>query len=143
LYIFLYRCVYFFIFLKTKGKHTHRGEVLQIAVKKTRTKITQLVKRMGISRGTFYNHRDDPNLSFEDLERYGKVMGYDFTNDFPEMQKYVVEEPVAPYGEPKTFDEAIKQRDYWRNQTDIFKNKYLESLEKYNRLIEEGMEKKG
>ena len=125
----MYKCVYFFTLLKTKGKHTHRGETLQTAVKKSPLNITQLVKRMGISRGTFYNHKDDPNLPFEILEQYGKVLGYDFTNDFPEMQKYVVEEPIAPYGEPKTLDEAIKQRDYWRSQADLWKNKYIQLLE--------------
>lgn len=84
---------------------------------------------MGISRGTFYNHKDDPDLPFETLEQYGKVLGYDFTNDFPEMHKYVVEEFIAPYGEPKTMDEAIKQKDYWRAQADLWKNKYIQLLE--------------
>lgn len=134
MYIFLYNCVYFFILLKTKGKYKHRGEALQAAVKKTKFKITQLVKRMKISRGTFYNHKEDPNLPFEILEQYGKILKYDFTNDFPEMQKYSLEESPAFYGEPTTIEEAIKQRDHW-------KDKYLKLLEKYNKLIEERMEK--
>ena len=127
--IFLYKSVYFFIFLKTKGKYKHRGEVLQAIVKKSPIKITELVKRMNISRGTYYNHKEDPNLPFETLEQYGKVLGYDFTNDFSEMQKYVVEEPIVPYGDPMTLDEAIKQRDYWRSQADLWKNKYIQVLE--------------
>lgn len=142
MYIFLHKCVYFFTLLKTKEKYIHRGEILSAAVKKSPLNISQLVKRMGISRSTFYNHKEDPKLSFEVLEKYGKVLGYDFTNDLSDMQKYVVEEPLAPYGEPKTFDEAIKQKDYWRNQTDNWKDKYLELLEKYNRMIEERIEKK-
>lgn len=129
MYIFLYKCVYFFTFLKTKGKNIHRGEVLQAAVKKSPHSVTQLVKRMGISRGTYYNHKEDPNLPFEDLEKYGKVLGYDFTEDFPEMQKYVVEESVVTYGEPKTLGEAIKQRDYWRKEADQWKDKYIKLLE--------------
>lgn len=133
MYIFFHNCVYFFTLLKTKEKHTHRGEVLQAAVKKSPLSITQLVKRMGMSRGTYYNHIDDPNLTFETLEQYGKVLGYDFTNDFPEMQKYIVEEPVMPYGEPKSLNEAIKQRDYWRSQADVWKNKYIELLEEMKR----------
>lgn len=88
-----------------------------------------MVKRMGISRGTYYNHKEDPNLPFEDLEKYGKVLGYDFTSDFPEMQKYTFEEPIVPYGDPKNLDEAIRQRDYWRNQADQWKDKYIELLE--------------
>jgi hypothetical protein len=112
-----------------KGKYKHRGEALQAAVKKSRIKITQLVKRMNISRGTFYNHKEDANLPLETLEQYGKVLNYDFTNDFPEMQKYTLEEPEAPYGEPTTLKEANKQINYWRNQADVWKSKYIRLLE--------------
>ena len=84
---------------------------------------------MNISRGTYYNHKDDPGLSFEILEQYGKVLGYDFTNDFSEMQQYIFEEPTPPYGEPSTLEEATRQRDYWRSQADLWKNKYIQLLE--------------
>jgi hypothetical protein len=126
----LYNTVYFFTSLKTKGKHTHRGDILHAAVKKNKLKITQVVKKVGISRGSFYNHIEDPNLPLDILERYGKALGYDFTADIPEMSKYTVEEPVEIYGQPLTIEEAIQQRDYW-------KNKYIVLLEKHQRLIEE------
>jgi len=129
LYIFLDSAVYFFTLLKTKGKHTHRGEVLKAAVDKVSFKVTQLAKRMGISRGTYYNHIEDPNLSFELLERYGKILKYDFTADFPEMQKYALEESVENYGAPSTFEEAVNQMSY-------YKEKYFQLLEKYTALIE-------
>lgn len=129
MYIFLYSSVHFFISLKTKGKYKHRGEILQATVKKSRMKITELVKRMNISRGTFYNHKEDPHLSYETLEEYGKVLKYDFTADFPEMQKYLLEEPEAFYGEPSTLEQAIKQRNYWRDQADLWKDKYIKLLE--------------
>jgi len=116
--------------LKTKAKHIHRGEVLQGAVRKHKLKITQVVKKLGISRGTFYNHVEDPNLPFEILERYGKALGYDFTADIPEMAKYTLEEPSEVYGQPSTLEEAIKLGEYW-------KNKYIVLLEKHQRLIEE------
>ena len=129
LYIFLDSAVYFFTLLKTKEKHTHRGEVLKAAVRKVSFKITLLTKRMGISRGTYYNHIEDPNLSFELLERYGKIIKYDFTADFPEMQKYAMEESVENYGAPTTFEEAVSQMNY-------YKEKYFQLLEKYTSLIE-------
>ena len=127
----MYNTVYFFTLLKTKGKHIHRGEILQAAVKKSKLKITQVVKKVGISRGTFYNHIEDPNLPFDILEKYGKALAYDFTTEIPEMTKYAFEEPAEMYGQPSTIEEAIKQRDYW-------KDKYIALLEKHQRLIEEG-----
>ena len=51
------------------------------------------------------------------------------------MPKYMMEEPEEAYGKPKTIDEAVKIIELW-------KNKYLELLEKYNRMIEERMGKR-
>jgi ACT domain-containing protein len=127
-YIFLYTSVYFFILLQTKGRNTHRGSLLEAAVKESSINITQMVKRMGIARGTYYNHKSDPNLSFEQLAKYGRVLKHDFSQDLPEMKQYALHEPEALYGTPATINEAIEQRDYWRE-------KYYQLMEKYHDLV--------
>ncbi len=127
--IFFDSSVYFFTFLKTKKKYIHRGEILAAAVKKRSIRIVNLAKRMGISRGTYYNHIEDPDLSLDLLEQYGKVLNYDFTEDVTGMQKYSTDDPVEPYNEPKNMEEAIRQRDYWRKKSDHWKDKYIELLE--------------
>jgi AcrR family transcriptional regulator len=124
----LNNCVYFFTFLATKGRTIHRGELLETAVRESATNITQMVKKMGISRGTFYNHVKDPQLSFETLARYGQVIKHDFSQDLPDMKRYAFEEPEAPYGLPQTLEEAIEQRDYWRER-------YYQKAEEYNQLV--------
>ena len=90
--------------------------MLDTAVREHSTNISQMVKKLGISRGTFYNHIKDPNLSFETLAKYGKVIRHDFAQDLPEMKRYIFEEAEVPYGVPKTIEEAIEQRDYWRER---------------------------
>ena len=112
----------FFTLLKKKESNKHRGGILEAVVKRSPVKITQLVKRMGISRGTYYNHINDPKLQFEIIEQYGKILNYDFSGDFPDMKKYFFEDPEGDYNMPKTIEEAIEQRDYW-------KNKYIKLLE--------------
>ena len=123
-------CVYFFTFLETKGRNTHRGALLEAAVRESSVNISQMVKRMGISRGTYYYHIKDPNLSYEQLAEYGKIIKHDFSQDLPEMKRYVFEEPEVPYGIPKTLDEAIEQRNFWRER-------YYKKVEEYNRLLVE------
>jgi ACT domain-containing protein len=123
----LNNCVYFFILLET-GKNIHRGALLEAAVRETGANITKMVKRMGIARGTFYNHKNDPNLSLEQLAEYGKVLKYDFSQDLPEMKRYVLEEPEVPYTSPKTIEEAIEQRDYWRERYYKKQQDYLKLL---------------
>jgi len=124
----LYATVYFFTSLEQRKK-IHRGALLEAAVKESGTNITKLVKRMGIARGTYYNHKNDPNLSLEQLAAYGKVLRHDFSDDIPEMKRYVVEESESPYT-PKTIAEAIAQRDQWRE-------KYYQLMEQYLKLLEE------
>jgi hypothetical protein len=63
------------------------------------------------------------------LIRYGKVLKHDFTADIPGMEKYQFNDDIIPRPQPRTFDEAIADRDYWRD-------KYIQILEKYNAVIE-------
>jgi len=134
LYIFLVVGGNSFTTLRVKEKNKHRGEILQAVVHKSSISISQLAKRLGISRGTYYNHIQDNELPFEIIEKYGRVLKYDFTNDFPNMHKYVVEEPLENYGPPKNLKEAILQITF-------YKEKYFILLEKYNKLIEEKIQR--
>lgn len=122
-------CPELYYLLKTKKNTTHRGELLQAAIQQSDLSIKQITDRAGYSRSSYYNHKVDPNLSFDILMRYGKVLKYDFAADIPGMQKYHYNDDVIPRPQPKTFQEAIEDRDYWRD-------KYVALLEKYNAVIE-------
>jgi hypothetical protein len=128
MFIFLNGIAHFFTSLRTPKNNTHRGELLKAAVAASPMKITELTKRMGISRGTYYNHILDPDLSLDLLERYGKALHYDFTQDVPRMKHYTLEEPERHYGEPGTLQEAIAQRDYWREL-------YYKTLQQLNQVL--------
>ena len=105
------------------------------AVEATGLNKEDVAMKAGYSRSSYYKHIDNPNLEFHILMAYGKAIKHDFTEEFPEMPKYLLEDPEVDYGNKITLEEAIRQRDQW-------KDKYLEILEKYNRLIEERMDKK-
>lgn len=116
--------------LKNNDK-IHHGEVLRDVADKSELSITQLAKKAGFNRTTFYNHIINPDLPFHILERYGRVLKFDFTTKIPEMQKFKhFEDPVALYAVPTTMDEVMLQRNTWRDR-------YYELLEKYNKVIEE------
>jgi len=115
--------------LKTKGKHIHRGELLRDVIQNSDLTITQVVKKAGYSRGSYYLHIQDPSLPFDILEKYGRALHYDFTNDLPQMPKYLVDDGFQKRFQPKTFEEALEDRDYRRD-------KYIALLERYNALME-------
>lgn len=99
-----------------RKKNIHRGELLASVIEANNVNISQMCLRMGISRGTYYNHIERADLPLELLEEYGKVIRYDFSQDIPGMHHSVAEEPAITYGTPKTIQEAIEQRDYWRDK---------------------------
>jgi hypothetical protein len=129
--------------LETRERNIHRGALLDKIVREGSTNITQMVKKLNISRGTFYNHTKDPNLSYEQLAKYGKVIKHDFSQDLPEMKKFVFEEPDVPYGIPKTFEEAIEQRDYWRERYYKKHEELLRLLARMADSSEEDRDEKG
>ena len=121
--------------LKSKKTKLHRGKILSAAVKQSRYTKVKAAHRANYSRSSYYKHIADPDLDFDILARYGKAIGYDFTEEFPEMPKYILEDPQESYPKPLTIEQLIRDRDHW-------KDKYVELLERYNRQIEERMEKK-
>ena len=116
--------------MKTKKTTVHRGEALQAAISNSDLTIKQITTRARFSRSSYYNHIADPNLPFEVLIKYGKVIKHDFTQEIPGMEKYQFSDEITPRPQPKTFDEAIADRDYWRD-------KYIALLERYNNVIEQ------
>ena len=78
--IYLYSLVYSFMPHK---EGMHKGEHLHKVVKEKGIRITVLMKRLGYKdRSSFYTHIAKPDLSYEILMRYGKILHYDFSEYF-------------------------------------------------------------
>jgi hypothetical protein len=120
--------------VKSKKSSTHRGEILQTIATESGLSITSLVKRVGYSRSSYYNHILDPQLDFGILEQYGKVLMHDFSINFPEMNNQVLREDPEEYNKPSSIEQAIKMAEKW-------KAKYYAILEKYHELLEETLKK--
>ena len=113
-----------------KKTNKDRGQVLAAAVGASGLNIEDVAKKADYSRAAYYKHIKNSDLEFHVLIAYGKALHYDFTDEFPEMPKYLLEEPDEVYGKPKSLEEAIKLIEQ-------LKNKYLDLLEKYHLLMEE------
>ncbi|HEU0064177.1 MAG TPA: hypothetical protein VFQ58_04065 [Flavisolibacter sp.] len=106
---------------------------MKAAVKKSDLTIQQTTKRAGYSRSSYYNHIEDPYLSYDILEQYGKALRHDFTEEIPEMNKYLFEDPSEYQIMSITFEDAIRQRDQWRE-------KYYKLLEQFHKLAEKKLD---
>jgi transcriptional regulator with XRE-family HTH domain len=123
-------CCFLYKKLESIKQNKHRGKILQQAVEKTGLSIQTVAQKAGYKRGTYYLHIKKEGLSPAILNKYGKAIGYDFSEDVSEMEHFALEEPEVIYSiEPMTLEEAIKQRNEW-------KEKYYMLMEKYLRCIE-------
>jgi len=59
----------------------HKGEIVEKAVRASGIKLTELAKKMNLSRRHLYNLFEESNLSVEYIYKIGKIIHYDFTNE--------------------------------------------------------------
>lgn len=111
-----------------KAGKPHKGKILAAAVGATRRNKGKVAKAAGYSRSAYYKHVDKEDLDDSILISYGKAIHHDFTIEFPEMPKYLIDDPSESYGKPKTYEDAMKLAEMW-------KDKYLDLLEKHNKLL--------
>jgi len=104
--------------------------MLHDAVEKTGLKIEVVARRAGYKRVTYYSHIRKEDLSLAILNKYARAIGYDFSDEIPGMNSFVVEEKGHVYKtNPSTLEDVLEERNYW-------KDKYYEMMEKYQSLLE-------
>lgn len=80
------------------------------------------------SRNTFYNHTKRKDLSLIILQRYGRVLRYDFSSNIEEISDLMLhEDPTHYLPTPTDIADAISQRDFYHKL-------YMELLEKLREL---------
>jgi hypothetical protein len=106
----------------------HRGEIVNEKVQKSGMKLKTITEGMDISRPTWYSWMDDPNLGYDKILAIGKIINYDFSQDFPDLApQAIAKEPDADY-KKTTLPECLRERDEWK---DI----YINLLEQYNQVL--------
>lgn len=103
----------------------HKGEIIEKAVRASGIKITELAKKMNLSRRHIYNLFEEPDLSLEYVYKIGRIIHYDFTN---EIKLYLKN------SDSDIIENTSEDSKLYGNKTEYWKNKYFDLLEKYNEL---------
>lgn len=107
----------------------HRGEIVEKVVRESGMPLSELARRLKKSRRHIYNMFENPKLSLDEIVEIGKIVNYDFASEFTDVRNEV--------GFLSDSDEK-----YCANSNN-WKEKYIELLEKYNKLLEQQLIDKG
>lgn len=102
-----------------------KGAVLKKAVKNSGISITEVAKRAGYGRVTYYLHIANPDLKLDVLYKYAIAINYDFRDEIPEMVKYYERKMESNLS---TFEKIEADRNLWRDE-------YARILKEKNELI--------
>lgn len=102
----------------------HRGDILRKEIDKSKVSKSKIAQELGITRRTLYNYFEEADLPYPIIEKVGEIIMFDFSVYFPELL-------------PKNPD----QESSYKELAEIWRNKYINLLEKYNKSMLEREEK--
>lgn len=110
----------------------HNGEIVELIVRKNKMSISELSRKLKVSRKSVYNWFRKEDLSIEVINRVGQILNHSFVNELPE--KYEAYQKQSR--KAKSLRHEIENTDddlafYW-------KNKYINLLETYTNLLIKG-----
>lgn len=108
----------------------HIGKILEKVVRMERIGISELSRKLKVSRRTIYNWFEQENLNIQVLFDVGEIIGYDFTNELPENMLHRHRRLPNIEASPLASEEEVSS-----NSVYFWMNKYVSLLEKYNHLL--------
>lgn len=104
----------------------NNGEIVEHVIRRNNISISELSRRLHVSRRSIYNWFTQKNLSYDTIREIGEALDYDFSTDFPDKFNNGRKNPsMNGYQTDLNFDDYQNSANYWRN-------KYINLLEKYN-----------
>lgn len=93
----------------------HNGKTMEEQVFRSGLKKMEIAKKLGITRQTLANKFKTPNLPVDFIIKVGRIIGYDFSGDIPEIGELSprqVNETQAPYLSAKQGEPNWKEKYY-------------------------------
>ena len=112
---------------------THRGEIVENAIRQSGYSITEMAKKLNISRRHLYNIFQKYTIDNDTILEIGKLLNYDFSIEIKELLPTLVEEPLEKY---------LTELEKTKEEVEQWKNKYIVLLEEHKNLLEKSKENK-
>lgn len=113
---------------------THRGKIVEYIVRRHPLGLSEISRKISISRRTLYNWFEKEELGMSDIIKIGFAIGYDFSNEFPGAFK----DSLANLKDQET---AAVQNDGGNEAVYYWMEKYIRLMEQYNEILNCKMDK--
>jgi predicted transcriptional regulator len=105
----------------------HKGEIVENAIRQSGYSITDIAKKLKISRRHLYNLFQKYNIDNDTVSNIGKIINHDFTGEIKGFSMPILEEPAEKY---------ITEIERIKDEVNLWKNKYINLLEEHKLLLE-------
>lgn len=113
-----------------KKQELHRGQILERVVRCDRMGISEIARRLYVSRRTLYNWFETKDLSLDIICKVGFIIGHDFSKEFPEE---FADKTNKLSGE--VMNNLQNPGDKPRDPLYYWMDRYIKLLEKFNELL--------
>lgn len=105
----------------------NKGEIVELVIRRNNLSISELSRRLHVSRRSVYNWFEQKDLSIDIICKVGDVLDYDFTSDFPDMFTKKKSRIVSQMDHSFNLEPQQNSVNYWRD-------KYISLLEKHMQM---------
>ena len=107
----------------------HYGQIVELIIRKEGYSISELARLSVINRKSVYNWFNQKYLKPEIIYNIGCIINHDFSVEFPEL--FVPED----FNRKEKTGSISNSTPFELNNTIVWKDKYIDLLEKYNDLL--------
>ncbi|MEJ6981371.1 helix-turn-helix transcriptional regulator [Pedobacter sp. P351] len=105
-----------------------KGEILEQVIRRNHISISELSRKLNVSRRSVYNWFNQERLSRDIVYKIGTVLNHDFSAEFPDLFDSSPRVNTQINGNTGTEVNELELVTYWRN-------KYITLLEQHNNFL--------
>lgn len=113
-----------------KNAGLNYGSILEKAVRKDCMGISEIARKLQVSRRTLYNWFESENIDLEIFYKVGLITGYDFSKEIPGFEEGKKHFAI-------NFTKELSASDGHANTVFYWMERYIHLLEKYNSILRE------
>ena len=108
----------------------HEGHTIERIIRRNRMGISEIARKMNVSRRTLYNWFESDRISTETIQKLAQIIDHDFSVEFPNKLKI--------YHEIDSIKSLLENKHLERGDNDsvyYWMDRYIKLLENFNEIL--------